>query len=121
MGITIETKRYIDGSMAVPSMIAGELDITNLPAAASLFNSIQKGAPLVVILDWGHNRSGRGYTVVNVTPELYEQGVHSVADFAKLKGKRIGVGALGSINQYNIAKGTREGRARSCQGRGMGG
>jgi NitT/TauT family transport system substrate-binding protein len=105
MGITIETKRYIDGSMAVPSMIAGELDITNLPAAASLFNSIQKGAPLVVILDWGHNRSGRGYTVVNVTPELYDQGVHSVADFAKLKGKRIGVGALGSINQYNIAKG----------------
>src|ERR1039458_241851 len=90
MGITIETKRYIDGSMAVPSMIAGELDITNLPAAASLFNSIQKGAPLVVILDWGHNRSGRGYTVVNVTPELYDQGVHSVADFAKLKGKRIG-------------------------------
>ena len=42
MGITIETKRYIDGSMAVPSMIAGELDITNLPAAASLFNSIQR-------------------------------------------------------------------------------
>src|SRR5712692_7838008 len=43
MGITIETKRYIDGAMAVPSMIAGELDITNLPAADSLFNSIQKG------------------------------------------------------------------------------
>lgn len=105
MGIEIETRQFIDGSMAVPSMIAGELDITNLPAAANLFNSIAKGAPLVVVLDWGHNKKGRAYTATNVSQELYDQGVRGLADFAKLKGKKIGVGALGSINQYNIAKG----------------
>ena len=104
VGITIETKRYNDGSLAVPSMIAGEIEITNLPAAANLFNSVAKGTPLVVILDWGHNRPERAYTVVNVTQELYDQGARSLADFAKLKGKKVGVGALGSINQYNIAK-----------------
>ena len=105
MSITIETRQYIDGSMAVPAMIAGELDITNLPAAANMFNSIAKGAPLVVVLDWGHNKPGRAYTATNVTQELYDQGVRSLEDFAKLKGKTIGVGALGSINQYNVAKG----------------
>jgi NitT/TauT family transport system substrate-binding protein len=105
MGLEIDTRQYIDGSMAVPSMIAGELEITNLPAAANLFNSIAKGAPLVVVLDWGHNKIGRAYTATNVTQELYDQGLHGLADFAMLKGKRIGVGALGSINQYNIAKG----------------
>ena len=105
MGIEIDTRQFIDGSMAVPSMIAGELDITNLPAAANLFNSIAKGAPLVVVLDWGHNKVGRAYTATNVTQELYDKGLHSLADFAMLKGKRVGVGALGSINQYNIAKG----------------
>lgn len=104
MGIDIETKDYIDGSMAVPAMIAGDLDITNLPASANLFNSIAKGAPLVLVLDWGHNQPGRAYTATNVTQELYDQGVHGLADFAKLKGKRIGVSALGSINQYNVAK-----------------
>jgi NitT/TauT family transport system substrate-binding protein len=104
MGITIESKHYNDGSLAMPSMIAGELEITNLPAAANLFNSVAKGAPLVVILDWGHNRPGRAYTAISVTQELYDQGIQSLADFAKLKGKRIGVGALGSINQYNVAK-----------------
>ena len=57
----------------------------------------------MIILDRGHNRQGFGYTVINVSQELYDQGVHSPADFAKLKGKRIGVGALGSINQYNVA------------------
>jgi NitT/TauT family transport system substrate-binding protein len=105
MGLKIETRRYIDGSMAVPSLISGELDITNLPAAANLFNSVAKGAPLVVIMDWGHNKPGRAYTVTNVTQDLYNQGVKSLADFAKLKGKKVGVGALGSINQYNVAKG----------------
>jgi NitT/TauT family transport system substrate-binding protein len=35
---------------------------------------------------------------------LYDQGVHGLGDFAKLKGKRFGVGAVGSINQYNLAQ-----------------
>jgi NitT/TauT family transport system substrate-binding protein len=54
-------------------------------------------------MDWGHNKPGRAYTVTSVTQELYEQGVKSLNDFAKLRGKRVGVNALGSINQYNIA------------------
>jgi NitT/TauT family transport system substrate-binding protein len=74
-----------------------------MTAAAGLFNSVAKGAPLVIILDRGHNRPGYGYTVTSVSQELYEQGVRSLADFAKLRGKRVGVGALGSINQYNLA------------------
>lgn len=104
LGITVETKYFDDGSLSVPSMVSGELDITFLPAAANLFNSIAKGAPLVVILDRGNNRPGRGYTAVNVTQALYDQGLHALADFAKLKGKQVGVGALGSVNQYNIAQ-----------------
>jgi NitT/TauT family transport system substrate-binding protein len=55
-------------------------------------------------LDRGDNKQGRGYTVMNVRQELYEAGVRSVADFAKLKGKRIGLGATGSINQYLFAR-----------------
>src|SRR5437764_6191655 len=90
--------------MSVPAMSAGELEFSGMTAAASLFNSVAKGAPLVVILDRANNRPGFGYTVMNVTQALYDQGVHGVADFAKLKGKRFGVGALGSINQYNLAQ-----------------
>jgi NitT/TauT family transport system substrate-binding protein len=104
LGLEIETKTFIDGAMAVPSIVAGELDITFMTANASLFNSVAKGAPLVVILDRGNNRKGFAYTLVNVTQALYDQGVHSMADFAKLKGKKMGVGALGSINQYNLAQ-----------------
>jgi NitT/TauT family transport system substrate-binding protein len=104
LGIEIQPREFQDGSMAVPSMVAGELEFAGMTAAASLFNSVAKGAPLVVILDRANNRPGFGYTVINVTQALYDQGVRSLADFGKLKGKRFGVGAVGSINQYNLSQ-----------------
>jgi NitT/TauT family transport system substrate-binding protein len=35
---------------------------------------------------------------------LYDEGVRGLDDFAQLKGKRFGVAAVGSINQYNLAQ-----------------
>jgi NitT/TauT family transport system substrate-binding protein len=105
LGIDIQTREFQDGAFAVPSMIAGELEMTLMTANASLFNSIAKGAPLVIILDRGNNKPGSAYTVINVTQELYDQGVQSLADLIKLKGKKVGVGATGSINQYFLAMG----------------
>lgn len=104
LGITVEPKMFIDGALAVPSLVSGELDISFMTANAGLFNSIAKGAPLVFVLDRGNNKKGRGYTVINVTQELADSGVKSIADFAKLKGKRIGLSATGSINQYLFAR-----------------
>jgi len=104
LGIDVQPKMFIDGALAVPSLISGELDISFMTANAALFNSIAKGAPLVFVLDRGNNKRGRGYTVINVTQELHDGGLKSMADFAKLKGKRIGLGATGSINQYLFAK-----------------
>jgi NitT/TauT family transport system substrate-binding protein len=105
LGLDVQIREFQDGALAVPSFISGELDMSFMTANASLFNSIAKGAPLVIILDRGHNRPGRAYTVINVSQPLADQGVRALADFAKLKGKRVGVGALGSINQFNAAKG----------------
>ncbi|AXK80678.1 hypothetical protein DW352_09245 [Pseudolabrys taiwanensis] len=104
MGITVELRRFDDGSLAVPAMIAGELELTNLPAAANLFNSIAKGAPIAVFADWGNNRPGHGYTAFLVSQKLYDEGVRTIPDLAKLKGKKVGVSALGSINHYNAAQ-----------------
>ncbi len=104
LGLEIETKQFIDGALAVPSMISGEVDLALMTPNASLFNSVAKGAPMMLFLDRGGNRKGSAYTLTNVTQALYDAGVHSMADFGKLKGKKMGVGALGSINQYNLAQ-----------------
>jgi NitT/TauT family transport system substrate-binding protein len=103
VGLTVQTKSFNDGAMVVPSIVAGELDIAAVTAAASLFNSIAKGAPLAIVFDRGNNRAGRGFTAVNVTPELYAAGLRSAADFGLLRGKKIGIGAIGSINQYDAS------------------
>jgi NitT/TauT family transport system substrate-binding protein len=105
LGLDVQVREFQDGALAVPSFVSGELDMSFMTANAGLFNSIAKGAPVVIILDRGHNRPSRAYTVINVSQALADQGVHGLADFAKLKGKRVGVGALGSINQFNAAKG----------------
>lgn len=100
VGIDIETKMFIDGQQAVPSLIAGELDMTFMTANASLFNSVARGAPLVIVLDRGNNKVGRGYSVINVNKEWADKGVKTLADLGKLKGGKIGVSGTGSINQY---------------------
>ena len=100
LGLQIETKMFIDGQQAVPALIAGDLDLTFMTANAGLFNSVARGAPLVVILDRGNNKPGRGYSVINVSKQMAESGVKSLGDLAKLKGKKIGVSGTGSINQY---------------------
>src|SRR5689334_9303704 len=51
MNVDVQPRMFIDGQQAVPALIAGELDMTFMTANASLFNSIARGAPLVVILD----------------------------------------------------------------------
>ena len=100
LGLQIETKMFIDGQQAVPALIAGDLDLTFMTANAGLFNSVARGAPIVVILDRGNNKADRGYTVINVSKQMAESGVKTLADLGKLKGKKIGVSGTGSINQY---------------------
>src|SRR3954453_11089730 len=58
LGIDIQHREFIDGAASVPAFVGGELDIGGMTAAAGLFNSVAKGAPLVIILDRGHNRPG---------------------------------------------------------------
>ncbi len=104
LNLEVETRRFEDDASALASISAGEIDFALLPVNAGLFNEIARGAPLVVVLDGGSNRRGYGATVVNVSQALYDEGVTSVRDFSALKGKKFGVPAAGSVNQYSAAR-----------------
>jgi NitT/TauT family transport system substrate-binding protein len=103
VGIAVKTKIFMDGALAVPAMVSGELDVTVVTLSAGLFNSIAKGAPMLLFLDRGNNQMGRGGSAINVSTTLYAAGLHGPADMAMLKGKRFGITAVGSINQYEAA------------------
>ena len=102
VGVAVTIKPFSDATLAMPALISGELDIAFQGAAASLFNSVAKGAPLVIFLDRGNNRPGRAYTGAVVTEALYAEGLHGFADAGKLKGRKIGISGVGSINQYTL-------------------
>jgi NitT/TauT family transport system substrate-binding protein len=103
LGLRLEERRFEDSSSAISAMTTGEIDLALLPVEAGLFNAIGKGAPLLILLDAGHNRRGFGATGINVATALYDEGVSSVREFVELKGKRFGVAALGDVHQYNAA------------------
>jgi NitT/TauT family transport system substrate-binding protein len=103
LGIDVDTRIFMDGALAVPAMVSGELDVTLVTLSAGLFNSIAKGAPMAIFLDRGNNKTGRGGSSFNVSNTMYAAGVKGPGDLALLKGKRIGITALGSINQYEAA------------------
>jgi ABC-type nitrate/sulfonate/bicarbonate transport system substrate-binding protein len=96
LGLDVQVREFQDGALAVPSFISGELDMSFMTANASLFNSIAKGAPLLIILDRGHNRPGRPYTVINVSQSMADQGVRSllVEGGARIAGSLIGAGLV---------------------------
>jgi len=103
LGLDLDEKRFEDGASAISAIAAGEIDLALLPVDASLFNGIGRGAPLLIVLDAGHNRRGFGATGINVATALYDEGVNSVRDFTELKGRKFGVAALGGVYQYNAA------------------
>jgi NitT/TauT family transport system substrate-binding protein len=103
LGIDVDTRIFMDGALAVPAMVSGELDVTLVTLSAGLFNSIAKGAPMAIFLDRGNNKTGRGGSSINVSNTMYAAGVKGPGDLALLKGKRFGITALGSINQYEAA------------------
>jgi NitT/TauT family transport system substrate-binding protein len=103
VGLDVHTSSFNDGALAVPALISGELDVSLVTLSAGMFNSVAKGAPLVIILDRGNNTNGRGGGVINVSNEIHAAGLKSGADLAMLKGKKFGVTAVGSVNQYESA------------------
>ena len=104
VGVKVDLKKFNDGAFIVAPLLAGELDMGSMTPNAGYFNSIARGAQLVIILDRGRERPGRAYVPTVVSKEMADKGLKGLADVNMLKGKKVGVGASGSINQYLLAK-----------------
>jgi NitT/TauT family transport system substrate-binding protein len=103
MGLDIRMKTFMDGALIVAPMLSGEVSLGVMTCSAGLFNSFYRGGAYRVFLCNGQGRPGRAVTCIVVRKDHYEAGIQKVADLAKIKGKTVAVGALGSINQYGIA------------------
>ncbi|MGB6999839.1 MAG: ABC transporter substrate-binding protein, partial [Pseudolabrys sp.] len=104
INLDAELKYFADGALAMPALVAGELDVTATTLNAGLFNTVSKGAPFKLILDRGSEKPGHGSMTIVASNDMYEQGYRSANDGARLKGKTIAIQAPGSIDQYLLGR-----------------
>ncbi|HEX5509066.1 MAG TPA: ABC transporter substrate-binding protein [Pseudolabrys sp.] len=100
VNLDVELKYFADGALAMPALIAGELDLTASTLNAGLFNAVAKGAPYKLILDRGIEKPGSGSMTIVASNKMIEAGYTSVDKAKLLKGKKIAIQAPGSIDQF---------------------
>lgn len=105
VGLDVEFKYFADGALAIPALIAGELDVTVSTLNAGLFNAVSRGAPYKLILDRGSEKPGSGSMTIAASNEMVAAGMTAVNKMNLLKGKRIAIQAPGGIDQYLLGLG----------------
>ena len=105
VNLDVELKYFADGALAIPALIAGELDTTVSTLNAGLFNAVSKGAPYKLILDRGSEKPGSGSMTIAASNAMVQAGMTAVDKMALLKGKRLAIQAPGGIDQYLLGLG----------------
>ncbi|HJP67766.1 MAG TPA: ABC transporter substrate-binding protein [Sphingomicrobium sp.] len=100
LNIEIVPTSHVDGSLSMPSLVAGELDITGATLSAGLFNLMSKGADLRLFFDRGREAPGWGSNAILVSRDMWERGFRSVDGYKAAKGTKIGISSRGSVAQY---------------------
>ncbi len=100
MNLTVETTSYVDGSLSMPSLAAGELDIAGATISAGLFNLVAKGTGIKLFMERGREAPGWGSNAIMVSNALYEKGFTDLAGYKHAKGQKIGISSRGSVAHY---------------------
>ncbi len=108
VNLDVELVYFKDGVLAIPALVAGELDATVTTLSAGLFNAIAKGAPYKLMLDRGSEKPGSGSMEIAASNAMVKAGLTGADKFALLKGKRLALQAPGGIDQYLLGRGVQK-------------
>jgi NitT/TauT family transport system substrate-binding protein len=104
VNLDVDLVYFNDGVLAIPALVAGELDTTVSTLSAGLFNAVGKGAPYKLILDRGSEKPGSGSMAIAASNAMVAAGLTGVDKFALMKGKRVALQAPGGIDQYLLGR-----------------
>lgn len=105
VNLDVELKYFADGVLAMPALIAGELDTTVATLNAGVFNTVAKGAPFKMFLDRGSEKPGSGSMTIAASNAMVAAGMTAPNKMGLLKGKKIAIQAPGGIDQYLLGLG----------------
>lgn len=104
-GIKIEYVQFNSGADELSAIVSNQVDVSRGIINAGLFNASNQGIGMKLVADGGHNISGRGYFALALKKGLGE----TVKDYKDLKGLRIAIASIGSINQLFVEKALEKG------------
>lgn len=99
-GIKIEYVKFTSGSDELSAIISNQVDVSRGIINAALFNAANQGIGLKLIADGGHNITGRGYFQIALKKGLGEK----YKSYSDMKGMRIAIASIGSINELFVQK-----------------
>jgi NitT/TauT family transport system substrate-binding protein len=108
VNLDVELKYFSDGVLAMPALVAGELDTTVSTLNAGVFNTVARGAPFKLVLDRGSEKPGSGSMTIAASNAMVQAGMTAPDKMGLLKGKRIAIQAPGGIDQYLFGRGVQK-------------
>ncbi len=87
VNLDVEIKYFADGVLAMPSLVAGEIDVTVATLNAGLFNTVSKGAPFKLILDRGSEKPGSGSMTIAASNAMVQAGMTAPNKMAHAQGQ----------------------------------
>lgn len=105
LGITIEFVEFESSADMLPALAAGHVDIAGGITSTALFNAVDRGLDIKIIADKGTNNPGRSYYTLTIRNDLVDE----VKDYADLRGRKIGLFSLGTLNELTVEKALKKG------------
>lgn len=104
-GIKIEYVKFNSGADELTAIASNQVDVSRGIINAGLFNAANRGIGIKLVADGGHNIPGKGYFQIALKKGLGAK----VKDYKDLKGLKIVIASIGSINELFVQKALEKG------------
>jgi sulfonate transport system substrate-binding protein len=104
-GIKIQYVKFNSGSDELSSIAANQVDVSRGIINAGLFNAVNQGINIKLVADGGHNIAGKGYFQIALKKGLGSK----YKEYKDMKGMRIAIASIGSINELFVQKALEKG------------
>lgn len=104
-GIKIQFVKFNSGSDELSAIVSNQVDVSRGIINAALFNAANQGIGIKLVADGGHNIPGKGYFQIALKKGLGEK----YKTYQDMKGMRIAIASVGSINELFVQKALEKG------------
>lgn len=104
-GLKIEYIKFNSGSDELSAIVSNQVDASRGIINAALFNASNQGIELKLVADGGHNIPGKGYFQI----ALKKGSGTKYKDYNDMKGMKVAIASVGSINQLFVEKALEKG------------